>query len=1267
MASTFPPYCGHLPHSLWPEPTSSRISGLTGTPSGITRASTATVATSPATSECHSSIRTALSTSAQPSAETPEASSIATSPRTSRRVGLTNLDSSSPWHRDEARPLLRELSNFISLGCLTSASEYHSHHDALEWSEIYIIPDLPDLHMWQSGLEDLIAAGWIRVFARSGHSKLFGTVFRIYMLAGDVGHRFIDRAGRHARARHECLRQIVAAIDTSSCIWNGTDVGKSSKKFDMWASPDTSSLHWIFNNNPSPSPDISRVDNDFKSRAMDDILHQSLAVRGLKTKLYPYQRKSAACMLQRESESRQYLDPRLEPRKAPDGSTFFYCARDFLFLRHPRMYEAGKGGILAETMGLGKTVITLSLILSTRCFLPKVPIEYSVVKPASKVRSLMDMCVEAINTHGLPWKPYFEEHENITGDSMANCTERLRKSKRSYEIPREPIRFNRTTTIPPPSIKTLAPTTVVVVPRNLCSQWQSEIEKHTEPGALKVLVMEDLKQTLPTADELRQYDVILFSRNRFEQESRDGSDEQGRRFSKTPLSCSCPYIKATRKRDCTCLRTDDIYDSPLKKLHFLRIIIDEGHSFSSSTSMAATVAERLVTADHRWVVSGTPAKNLLGVEMDLYTSEQSPMPLNDRSQREKILSQRKDFSASEDAQGAVKSLGSLVTHFLQIRPWSGGQGERLTPWEDYIYRHEDARKKTFTSFSRALRQTLEAVMIKTRPEDVEKDIELPPLTHSIVKLKPSFYDKVTANLFTLVLTANAVTSERTDRDYLFHKDSAKARYELIGNLRRSAFFWTGFSRADIENTIGNSERYLEKEGIQCSIQDQLLLRRCIAIAKDILESNGWKLMSATHEFGLFLQDWPEDSAEYWTFDGTKPLLTGSTLLAEAQDHVHSRLLPDLEANLSGEGIKAMGRARARGREETQATEGPRSSELTKAGVPTSGLTGEFIRKRNSATKKGSKVPEDGTQDIAVSPLKRRVSSEMASSTSVQSADSPTPSSSQAHTPTPIPVLLSDSPLHQTRITGTVSAKMSYLLSRILALHPTEKILIFYTGGNSAYYLAQCLELLHVPHRIYARDLAAHLKSKYIVDFNLQPHLRVLLMDVHQAAYGLNVSSASRVFFVNPVFRPSIEAQAIKRAHRIGQDKPVHVETLVLQGTVEEDMWERSRRMSRAEHNAAKVLEDDGGIKDIIMHARLLDLGIEEHRGVESMAPLERAEKLWCREGWESWEGGKWLRIKEEGKKRKRSAVKVEDGDGGEGSATPKAKKKRRVGFADHDV
>jgi hypothetical protein len=1131
----------------------------------------------------------------------------------------------------EAVEFLSNLENYIPLGCLwfENFTAIEQDADLSQWQDIISLP----IHGFglDSHLAKLLEAGWIRVQTGRSTENCRLIIYRIYALPGDAGNRFIDRLNKKLWSALECL---ISEVDSGRETWEGRPRPESRRKFDCWATRDDGSLFYMFNRLPSPSPTVNAVTEKYSREALEDLLDPASVLPGLKTVLYPYQRRAAGLMLQREAAPTLQLDPRLEQRIAPDGSTFYYGARDLLLLRQPRFYEACRGGILGETMGLGKTVILLSLILATRHHAPRIPAPYSLPQRRAFVGSLFSMAVSAINRKSVPWKVEFERIEHASGTDMTACKEMLEQSPAFYEIPREPQRWNRKTVQPPPMKMTLAATTIIVVPRNLCRQWQSELQKHVETDALRVLVMEDIKRALPPPEELRSYDIVLFSRNRFEMEIRDGSDEQGRRILATQLACRCPYIGATRTRDCNCVRSDDLYDSPLKHLHFKRLVIDEGHFFSNQSGTAVTVANKLVKVDHRWVVSGTPAKDLLGVEMDMSSAENLWHTPETKDCREAVLEQRRTFSQKEDTSGAIKSLGSLASSFLRIRPWCALDfGERKADWDDYIYRHEDLRKRTYSGFSSCLRRTLESMVVKTQPEDVERDIELPPLSHEVIRIQPSFYDKLTANLFTLVLTANAVTSERTDADYLFHKNSAKARYQLISNLRQSAFFWTGFSEADVEASVKNSTGYLAKENTGCTQGDRALMHGTLSAANDILASEGWKAMSRSHEIGLFVKSWPEDSAEHWCFDEPRePLLTGVSQLLEAQKYVDARAGTENPGEgLAGAGVRALAPARhgAIKQEDSEKKKGEKPV-LTKSGLPTSSLDGEpALKRRSSSSGKSAKSPHKISRAFKVTKSTKASKSGSKSSEKMDHAiKKQSTESSVAGSSTPLPPSrkrrrseIEDiefnpaSPYLQSRIVGTTSAKLSYLVSQILRYYQEEKILVFYDGDNVAYYIAQALELLHIRHEIYAKSLGAHLKSEYVVRFDQEPQDRVLLMDVKQAAFGLNLSSASRIYFVNPVCRPNVEAQAIKRAHRIGQTRTVYVETLVLKGTIEEKMLERSKRMTRLEHRDAKVLEDDGGIRDIIQSARLLPLYDYERTVQGQVALLEQPQQLWGRPGW----------------------------------------------------
>ncbi len=633
----------------------------------------------------------------------------------------------------------------------------------------------------------------------------------------------------------------------------------------------------------------------------------------------------------------------------------------------------------------------------------------------------------------------------------------------------------------------------------------------------------------------------------------------------------------------------------------LRIIIDEGHNLANSNANIVNVAEKLVHADRRWVVTGTPMKDLVGMEVDLAAAYDETNELDARTLRELTLEQRKHFSLKDDHQ-AVQSLGNIATHFLQLRPWAGSN-EESADWNDYIYRHEAKSRKTYTGFSLCLRSTLEGIVVKTRPEDVARDIVLPPLTHRVVHLEPSYYDRLTANLFTLVLTANAITSERTDGDYLFHKRNGKALYALVANLRQSNFFWTGFSEAHVHAALANSRKYLAKEGISCSDSDRALLTDCMDKVEAVLTSSGWKALSKSHEIGIFLDKWPE-SAESWALgEGSSPLLVGISQLLKAQAHVNSQLsAPDPTEGLGPAGKTAMNSLyRYQSSDDEMDSHEAKKAPL---GLPICTVNGEVTvgkrRRLSNQTTNSKKQKRTSKSETKIEKL---------------TDDEPKTPKSKRRPTICNQELPPDSALRNTSIIGTSSSKYSYVIDQVMKHRENEKILIFYDGDNAAYYIAQALELLDVKHRIYARTLSNELRSKYVSAFDQDSSIRVLLMDVKCGALGLNLNAASRVIFINPVLRPNIEAQAIKRAHRIGQVRPVEVETLVLKGTIEEAMFQRAKAMTRQEHlDAAKALEDDQKIADIIQQARPIPVDSTDAFGYGQVAMLEQPQQLFGRPG-----------------------------------------------------
>ncbi len=76
---------------------------------------------------------------------------------------------------------------------------------------------------------------------------------------------------------------------------------------------------------------------------------------------------------------------------------------------------------------------------------------------------------------------------------------------------------------------------------------------------------------------------------------------------------------------------------------------------------------------------------------------------------------------------------------------------------------------------------------------------------------------------------------------------------------------------------------------------------------------------------------------------------------------------------------------------------------------------------------------------------------------------------------------------------------------------------------------------------------------------------VFLVSLKAGGVGLNLTAADTVILYDPWWNPAVEEQAIDRAYRIGQDKPVFVYRLVASQTIEEKMDElKARKRALAE-------------------------------------------------------------------------------------------------------
>ncbi len=96
-------------------------------------------------------------------------------------------------------------------------------------------------------------------------------------------------------------------------------------------------------------------------------------------------------------------------------------------------------------------------------------------------------------------------------------------------------------------------------------------------------------------------------------------------------------------------------------------------------------------------------------------------------------------------------------------------------------------------------------------------------------------------------------------------------------------------------------------------------------------------------------------------------------------------------------------------------------------------------------------------------------------------------------------------------------------------------------------------------------------------FQEDPDCGLFLISLKAGGLGLNLTAAEYVFLLDPWWNPAVEAQAVDRAHRIGQTRPVFAYRLIARDTVEEKvvaLQETKRRLADAILGADKSLIRD---------------------------------------------------------------------------------------------
>jgi superfamily II DNA or RNA helicase len=154
-----------------------------------------------------------------------------------------------------------------------------------------------------------------------------------------------------------------------------------------------------------------------------------------------------------------------------------------------------------------------------------------------------------------------------------------------------------------------------------------------------------------------------------------------------------------------------------------------------------------------------------------------------------------------------------------------------------------------------------------------------------------------------------------------------------------------------------------------------------------------------------------------------------------------------------------------------------------------------------------------------------------------------------------------------------SAKLDVLVPRLMeAVEEGHKTLVFSQFTSLLAILRARLDERGVTYEYL--DGRTRDRQQRVERFQSDPACRLFLISLKAGGLGLNLTAAEYVFLLDPWWNPAVEAQAIDRAHRIGQARHVFAYRLIARDTVEERVLELQQRKRKL---ADAILSADGGL------------------------------------------------------------------------------------------
>ncbi len=127
-----------------------------------------------------------------------------------------------------------------------------------------------------------------------------------------------------------------------------------------------------------------------------------------------------------------------------------------------------------------------------------------------------------------------------------------------------------------------------------------------------------------------------------------------------------------------------------------------------------------------------------------------------------------------------------------------------------------------------------------------------------------------------------------------------------------------------------------------------------------------------------------------------------------------------------------------------------------------------------------------------------------------------------------------------------------------ALANDHRILIFSQFTSMLSIIKESLDEAKVSYFYIDGSTKAKERTDNVKRFN-EGEGQVFLISLKAGGTGLNLVGADTVIHYDPWWNPAVEDQATDRAHRIGQEKTVHVMKMITKGTIEEKIFKLQQK------------------------------------------------------------------------------------------------------------